>query len=159
MNLFGGLIRWRANKQDTVTTSTTEAELLALAQAAKEGLYMGRLFNELSVQLENTCIQIYCDNAQTVGLVNKDITRLQTRLRHVDIHNHWLRQEAQNKRICVDYVPSGDMLADGLTKPIINTSFDKFIQQLGLIDISDKLQSNCASEQEDVLLDQLGWFD
>ena len=160
MKLFGGLIGWRANKQDTVTTSTTEAELLALSQAAKEGLYMGRLFNELSVRLEKTCIQIYCDNAQTVGLVNKDITRLQTRLRHVDIHNHWLRQEAQAKRICIDYVPSGDMLADGLTKPVINTSFDRFIQQLGLIDISDKLQLSRGSEQkEDVSLDQLGWFD
>ena len=34
MQLFGGLIGWRANKQETVTTSTTEAELLALSQAA-----------------------------------------------------------------------------------------------------------------------------
>jgi hypothetical protein len=31
MKIFGGLIGWRANKQDTITTSTTEAELLALA--------------------------------------------------------------------------------------------------------------------------------
>lgn len=38
MKLFGGMIGWRANKQDTVTTSATEAELLALAQAAKESL-------------------------------------------------------------------------------------------------------------------------
>ena len=29
MTLFGGPIAWRANKQDTVTTSSTEAELLA----------------------------------------------------------------------------------------------------------------------------------
>ncbi|KAK1911248.1 hypothetical protein P3342_011850 [Pyrenophora teres f. teres] len=28
LKLFGGAIAWRANKQDTVTTSTTEAELL-----------------------------------------------------------------------------------------------------------------------------------
>jgi len=31
IKLFGGLVGWRANKQDTVTTSITEAELLALA--------------------------------------------------------------------------------------------------------------------------------
>jgi hypothetical protein len=29
--LFGGVVGWRANKQDTVTTSTTAAELLALS--------------------------------------------------------------------------------------------------------------------------------
>jgi hypothetical protein len=149
MKLFGGLIGWRANKQDTVTTSTTEAELLALAQAAKEGLYMGRLLDELSVKLTGYGIQIFCDNAQTIGLINKDIARLQTRLRHVDIHNHWLRQEAQAKRIRVDYVPSGDMLADGLTKPIINTSFDAFIHQLGLVEVSEKLQQPRESEPEE----------
>ena len=31
MVLFGGVIGWRANKQDTVTTSTMEAELLSLS--------------------------------------------------------------------------------------------------------------------------------
>jgi hypothetical protein len=34
MKLFNGLIGWRPNKQDTVTTSTTESKLLALSQAA-----------------------------------------------------------------------------------------------------------------------------
>jgi hypothetical protein len=37
MKLFGGLIGWRANKQDIVTMLTTEAELLILSQAVKEG--------------------------------------------------------------------------------------------------------------------------
>jgi hypothetical protein len=40
MKLFGGLIRWHINKQETITISMTEAELLALMQAAKEGLYI-----------------------------------------------------------------------------------------------------------------------
>jgi hypothetical protein len=43
MKLFGGLIGWRANKQDTVITSIIEAELLALAQAAKESMYVSKL--------------------------------------------------------------------------------------------------------------------
>ncbi|KAH8158351.1 hypothetical protein CIB48_g9887 [Xylaria polymorpha] len=47
MKLFGEIIGWRANKQDTVTTSTTEAELLALAQAAKEAMLISRLIREL----------------------------------------------------------------------------------------------------------------
>jgi hypothetical protein len=43
MKLFGGLIGWRANKQDTVITSTIKAELLALAQATKESIYVSKL--------------------------------------------------------------------------------------------------------------------
>jgi hypothetical protein len=42
--LFGGPIDWRANKQRTVTTSTTEAELLALSSAAKEAIWWKRFF-------------------------------------------------------------------------------------------------------------------
>jgi hypothetical protein len=43
---------WRANKQNTVITSTTEAELLSLSQGAKEGQYIKRLLDELSVSLD-----------------------------------------------------------------------------------------------------------
>jgi hypothetical protein len=40
--LFGGAVDWRAAKQKTVTTSTTEAELLALSNAARETLWWTR---------------------------------------------------------------------------------------------------------------------
>jgi hypothetical protein len=43
MKLFGGLIGWRANKQDTIITLATEAKLLALAQAAKKSIYVSKL--------------------------------------------------------------------------------------------------------------------
>ncbi|RMZ78499.1 hypothetical protein DV736_g6692, partial [Chaetothyriales sp. CBS 134916] len=61
MILFGGLITWRANKQNTVTTSTTEAELLALSQTAKEGIFIDRLLKGLTLQL-NEPLLVYCDN-------------------------------------------------------------------------------------------------
>ena len=61
VRLCGGTIAWRANKQATVTTSTTEAELLALSQAAKESLFISRLLNELRVSLDNR-LSIQCDN-------------------------------------------------------------------------------------------------
>jgi hypothetical protein len=41
--LFGGLIGWKANKQNTVIISTTEAKLSVFAQAAKETLFVSRL--------------------------------------------------------------------------------------------------------------------
>jgi hypothetical protein len=96
-------------------------------QAAKEGLYISQLLKELMVNLIDNCTQIYCNNTQIIGLINKDIVHLQTCLCHVNIHNHWLWQEVQTKYICVDYVPSGDMLTDRLTKLLLNTSFDQFV--------------------------------
>src|SRR3954454_13915986 len=132
MKLFGGLVGWRANKQDTVTTSTTEAELLALAQATKEGLFISRLLTELSVRLDDYYTTILCDNKQTIRLVTAEIATLQTKLRHVDIHNHWLRQEFINGKIKVKYTPSKSMVADGLTKALNHSLHQGFLSQLGL---------------------------
>jgi hypothetical protein len=52
MMLYGGITGWQANKQNIVTILTTEAELLALSQAAKEGMYVMCLLKELDVKLE-----------------------------------------------------------------------------------------------------------
>jgi hypothetical protein len=133
MKLFGGLIAWRASKQDTVTTSTTEAELLALSQVAKEAIFTSRLLKELQIQLNDPIITIKCDNLQTIRLVNEDTARLQTKLRHVDIHNHWLRQEVARKVIKVEYTPSDNMIADGFTKSLPANKWAKYLNQIGLV--------------------------
>ncbi|XDG02528.1 hypothetical protein ABKA04_002143 [Annulohypoxylon sp. FPYF3050] len=149
MKLFGGVIGWRANKQSTVTTSTTEAELLALSQAAKEAMFTIRLIKELGVKLDDSIITIHCDNNQTINLVQKDIAKLQTKLRHVDIHNHWLRQEYDARTIQIVYRRSSETIADGLTKVLTNNSFRDSLKHLNLVDIKDKLAERNEMEVED----------
>jgi hypothetical protein len=152
MKLFGGLIAWRANKQDTVTTSTTEAELLALSQAAKEAIFTRRLLTSLKVSLDEDITRILCDNRQTIRLVSAEVAKLQTKLKHVDIHNHWLRQEVERGSISVEYVRSGEMIADGLTKALQAEKFEIFRRQVGLVDISERLKKRRTKElQEDDL--------
>ncbi|XP_044715969.1 reverse transcriptase (RNA-dependent DNA polymerase) domain-containing protein [Hirsutella rhossiliensis] len=154
MKLFGGLIGWRANKQDTVTTSTTEAELLALSQAAKESIYVSRLIRELDVKLDHSRISIQCDNTQTIRIVTAEVATLRTKLRHVDIHNHWLRQEITNGTLEVKYTPSAEMMADGLTKALQGPKFQAFVNQIGLHDISDRLASRELPESTDSILQE-----
>jgi hypothetical protein len=148
IKLFGGLIAWKANKQDTVTTSTTEAELLALSQVAKEAIFISRLLTELKVQLTDSTITIQCDNKQTIRLVTEEISLLQTKLRHVDIHNHWLRQEFLSERINVEHVQSNEMIADGLTKALPSNRWSKFLDQLGLVDVKEYLSEKEADLTE-----------
>lgn len=146
IKLFGGLIAWRANKQDTVTTSTTEAELLALAQASKEALFVSRLVKELGVRLDDSRITVECDNKQTIRLVTEEIATLKTNLRHVDIHNHWLRQEVERNRIRVAYTKSAEMMADGLTKTLFQDRFNAFREMVGLVDTKDRVEGRHAVE-------------
>jgi hypothetical protein len=150
MTLFGGVIGWQANKQGTVTTSTTEAELLALSQAAKEGLYISRLLKELDVRLDNHKVQIDCDNKQTIRLVNAEVARLQTKLRHVDIHNHWIRQEVKDGRIDVQYMPTKKMIANGLTKALGEADFREFLKQINLVDISVRLDDDGTNAEREI---------
>ena len=68
-----------------------------------------------------------------------EIGKLNTKLKHVDIHNHWLRQEYQARHINVQYVESKSMIADGLTKALSLDNHRRFLDQMNLIDIRDRL--------------------
>jgi hypothetical protein len=138
MMLFGGPVSWKASKQDTVTTSSTEAELLALSQTAKEALFMSRLFKALTLELDESLI-IDCDNRQTIRLICEEAAKLQTKLRHVDIHNHWLRQEHREGRINIRWQDTAHMIADGLTKALGRQKHQRFLAQIGLQDIRTRL--------------------
>ena len=59
MKLFGGTIAWRANKQDMVTTLSTEAELLAISQEAKKAIYLSRKMKVLTLFLPKLLIIKY----------------------------------------------------------------------------------------------------
>ena len=100
MKLFGGPVAWRANKQDTVTTSLMEAELLAIFQTAKEAIYLSRLMKAFKLSILEA-LTIECDNAQTIRLLVDELIKLQIKLRHVDIHSHWLRQKVQRGLIAI----------------------------------------------------------
>lgn len=87
---------------------------------------------------------IQCDNKQTIRLVTEEISKLQTKLRHVDIHNHWLRQEISSGKITVEYVQSAEMIADGFTKVLPVNKWDHFLRQTGLVEVKDHEVTNEA---------------
>ena len=132
--LFNGPISWAATKQSTVTCSSTEAELLALSRTAKEYLWWVRFFNEIHFNVSHET-SIQCDNSQTIRAITLNSQRLQTKLRHIDIHNHWLRQEVERKRISVKWTPSAQTIADGFTKTLTPQRHQEFRKLLGLQDL------------------------
>ena len=71
--------------------------------------------------------------------MTKESPKLTTRLRHVDVHQHWLRQEVQAGRIRLDWLATNDMPADGLTKALPRQRHERFVRQLGLVDIGDRV--------------------
>jgi hypothetical protein len=137
--IIGGPVDWKASKQKTVTTSTTEAELLALSEAAKSLSMWKRLFDTIRFDPGHPVI-LRCDNQQTISLLTKETPQLRTKLRHVDIHHNWLRQEVQAGRISIEWIKTSDMIADGLTKILPRQKHLEFLRMLGIEDISHLLK-------------------
>jgi hypothetical protein len=71
----------------------------------------------IAIQLDEP-LMIQCDNLQTIRLMVQEAAKLQTKLRHVDIHSHWLRQEVQRGTIRLQWQETQKMVADGLTKAL-----------------------------------------
>jgi hypothetical protein len=130
-SLYGGPIDWRATKQKVVTTSTTEAELVSAAHAAKELMWWDRFFEQLEFD-PGAELVLFCDNKQTVDLLNKKRPSLATALRHVDVNQHWLRQEVQKGSLAVEWLATDLMPADGLTKPLPAGKHEEFVRLIRL---------------------------
>jgi hypothetical protein len=85
---------------------------------------------------------IYCNNEQTVGIVKKEEERLHTKLRHVDTHQMWVRQEVQEGRLHMEWCPTAEIPADGLTKSLVRQKHAEFVRQLGLENVHQLLSAH-----------------
>jgi hypothetical protein len=126
-SLFGGPIDWRSTKQRTVTTSSTEAKLLVMTNMAKELAWWKHFFNSIHFNPGHE-LKIYGDNQQAIRILTNSILQFSTKLRHVDISKNWLRQEVQTWHILIEWVPTVDMPANGLTKILPRQKHKNFIQ-------------------------------
>ena len=86
--------------------------------AATESIWWQRFFKEVGFNTKEKQV-IYCDNMQTIRLLTKSDAELNTKLRHVDIHHHWLRQEVQEGRIKINWTPTANIAIDGLIKALL----------------------------------------
>ncbi len=136
-------------KQTIVIISSTETELLILTRIAKKIMLWRRFFEIIRFDSIKT-LHIRCDNRQTLCILKKDVLKLDIKLKHVDIHRHWLRQKMQTNRIHVSWIFTSEMSADEFIKILFRQKHEKFIDQLNLIDISFVL-INQKSEESAVL--------
>jgi len=74
--------------------------------------------------------QIKGDNQGALALVKNP--HLHERSKHIDIQYHHIRDLEARKRIAVSYIPTTDMVADGMTKPLDRIAFQRFKDLMGM---------------------------
>ena len=57
---------------------------------------------------------IYCDNVIATRHIMNPVSKINTKLQHVDIQNHWLRELAGKKEIKVEWILTAEMPAHRL---------------------------------------------
>ncbi|GFT06412.1 retrovirus-related Pol polyprotein from transposon TNT 1-94 [Trichonephila clavipes] len=67
----GGAIAWRSQQQSCIALSTTEAEFIAVSQAAKEAIWLNNLLKELCCVTSVPSLQI--DNQRAIRLVRNPV--------------------------------------------------------------------------------------
>jgi hypothetical protein len=114
-----------------VSTSTTEAEYVALCQGSKEAVWFRGLLRETGFTQylgDSLDVQIYSDNQGCIALAENP--KGHSRSKHIGVQYHYTRQLVEYKKIKLDYCPTKDMLADVLTKPLSYRAFRECARKL-----------------------------
>ena len=122
-------ISWSSKKQATVAKSSTEAEYVALSSATQEAVWLHSLMGDLGRQVDAPTI-IYEDNQGAIELAKN--AKYHNRTKHIDICHHFVRERVISNEIQVIYCPTGDTIADIMTKGLAKLSFEKLSDLLGV---------------------------
>jgi hypothetical protein len=132
--LYDDSIDWRTIKQITMITFSIETKLLILSRIAKKTIWWKRFFESIRFDSMKK-LHIRCDNRQILRVLKKEMLKLDIKLKHVDIHKHWLRQKIQTSRINVNWCSTAEISADDFIKMLSRQKHEEFLRQLHLIDI------------------------
>jgi hypothetical protein len=110
-----GMFFSRSIKQSRVTTSSTEAELTSLEEAAKDIVWMRMLLEELGFE-QNNATNIFEDNKSTIILASESRVN-HKRTKHFIKSVYYLVDLYKQGLIKYTYVESENQIADILTKP------------------------------------------
>ncbi|ESX02669.1 Polyprotein (gag/pol) of Ty/Copia retrotransposon [Ogataea parapolymorpha DL-1] len=130
--LANGPISWKSKKQNSIATSTTEAEYMAMSDAVKELLWLKQLMKELSV-LGSYVPILFGDNTSSISLA-KHPTQHQ-RTKHIDIRYHFIRDHILKGDLQIEYVDSQSNIADLLTKQLVREKLNSLKKKMHLAKI------------------------
>ena len=129
MMYAGGIISWLSQRQATVATSTTEAEIIAATEAVKEVIWLQRLFESLQITLKHVPV-LQVDNSAAVKLAqNPEFHR---RTKHIDLKNLFIREKVTDGTVDITQISTADQVADMMTKPLDKSRLKYLCDCIGL---------------------------
>jgi hypothetical protein len=122
-------VSWSAQKQPTVSRSSTEAEYKAVANTIAEMMWIQILLQELGIKTPQAA-KLWCDNIRAKYLSTNPVFHARTK--HIEVHYHFVTERVSRKLLEIYFVPSIDHIADGFTKALPIRQLENFKHNLNL---------------------------
>ena len=129
-----------STKQKIVTKSSTEAELVGLSDSVGDGIGVAELLRSLGFEVKP--IRFHQDNMSTIRMAESGASASR-RTRHINVRYFFIKERIDSGEIRVSYLPTEEMIADLLTKPIQGKLFVKLRDRL-LGHIINDCGTDCA---------------
>jgi hypothetical protein len=111
-----GAVSWTSQLQRMTALSTTEAEIIAASEGAKELVWLKWLLSELLPDFAKRTPVLYIDKASALKLTKNP--EYHKRSKHIEVRHFYVRERYLNNDIEIEHVDGRKQLADLLTKPI-----------------------------------------
>eukprot|EP00435_Cladocopium_sp_Y103_P053892 s362_g17.t1 len=135
----GAPVFWITCRQSFTTLSTAESELMSLL----EGLTALRCVRSLveMVQEKEISGRMYSDSTAAISIATG--TTGSWRTRHLRIRAQGLHEALESGEVTLEHQPGRCLVADGLTKQLIGSPLQRFVQALKLVtEIQEVIQVN-----------------
>ncbi|GKB88285.1 retrovirus-related pol polyprotein from transposon TNT 1-94 [Tanacetum coccineum] len=129
------LVCWSAKKQSYVAMSSAEAEYVAAVGCCAQVLWIKSQLADYDVLYDK--VPIFCDNTSAISISNNLV--LHSRIKHIDIRYHFIRDHILKGDIKLYFVPTELQQADMFTKPLAEPSFTRTIAELGMLNIKKQV--------------------
>jgi len=128
-----GTITWSSKRQISQALSSTEAEYVAISEAACEACWLQNLYSELSLLDQETPTEIHGDNEASLAMARNPQFHKHTK--HIDTCWHWIQRLIHAGIITVESCHNPEQMADVLTKALPHQKHEKHAQGMGLVPI------------------------
>jgi hypothetical protein len=107
--------------------SSNKAEYITASKASRKAWWIHQILTDMDlVDKSDSCIPVHMDNKEAIDLITA-ISGTK-RSKHIDIYFHFTRDIAEQGIILIRQIPTTDMVADGLTKPLATDAHTRFLR-------------------------------
>ena len=121
-----------------MSLSSTEAEYVGCSEAAREAIWLRRLYHEITTKNEKVnhpAIQLLLSDSQ--GAISlAETPRFHNRTKHIRVKYHFVRDSYVTGTIHLKYIPTTQMTADIMTKALPRDTHQRHVFNMGLQEIS-----------------------